>query len=530
MKGGENVNQFIPFQSVKGFVGVGSQVRSQSTSYGSESTAVEAPHSDDSFLPSFSDVLLQLEETHTEPPLKEPVESESIKHKEHDDVEIEEVLVPFLNAEAHELAEHFDPEELTSLILHVLSTTQDESLSNETTNDPVMILRSNVNQIELKPEASRNESTSNDQSKMVIGTEKENRSLTDESKIKDSSLEEKTQMNRQSTIYRMPVSVMQAYQFQDKQSIEDQTIERLLNAIKVSENVPGQILLSQNAELVQQVEQQVETFFHSKNRTTFNQLITTIKEIVRPTASKTLVMDEVTPTELESSEELERLLLQLKGDKTSQKAMEDPFKSVFTESKVEKAETLNPNQAVAQHTLNGSVKNESNKPSVMNESLVLPDKTVHASDRVLQPSEVLKAEGQTEERRFVKTLQRILQQGSMNLRSDGQTTLTLKLFPEHLGKLQIQVIQNGQKLAAQIIAESSATKDLVERSLPQLRQALHSQNVTFDQIDVEEFVNKDQQQQHEQEQRDQQEHQENEQNSRAETSFSFKSLLEGLFS
>ncbi|MEY8751249.1 flagellar hook-length control protein FliK [Alkalicoccobacillus gibsonii] len=526
------MNQFIPFHSVKGFVGVGSQVRSQSTSYGTETTAVETPRSDNTFLPSFSDVLLQLEETHTEPPNKEIVETESNKHIEHDDVEIEEALVPFLNAEAHELAEHFDPEVLTSLILHVLSTTQDESLSNGTTKDPVTTPRSNVNQLELKPEASGMESTSNDQIKMVIGLENESiiPSLTDDSKIKDFSLEEKTQMNRQPTIYRMPVSVLQAYQFQDQQAIEDQTIERLLDVIKVSENVPRQVLLSQNAELVQQVEQQVETFFHSQDRTTLNQLITTIKEIVRPTASKTLDMEEVTPTELESSEELERLLLQLKGDKTLQKAMEDPLKTVLTESKVEKAETLNPNQAMAQHALNGSVKNESNKPSVLNESLVSPEKTVHASDRVLQQSEVLKAEGQSEERRFIKTLQRILQQGSMTQRSDGQTTLTLKLFPEHLGKLQIQVIQNGQKLAAQIIAESSATKDLVERSLPQLRQALHSQNVTFDQIDVEEFVNKDQQQQHEQEQRDQQEHQENEQNSRAETSFSFKSLLEGLFS
>ncbi|MFK3938699.1 flagellar hook-length control protein FliK [Alkalihalobacillus sp. NPDC078783] len=566
------MNQFLPFQNVRGFVGLGSQPRSHHSSIGSESTAIAEFPSVESIRPSFSDVLQQFEGTSHKQERNESVVIKPIDTKE-PEFELEEALQPFLGAEAHELAEYLDPELVTSIVLNVLSFPKEDQ--NQTSQAAITIEQkdavttpvSKMNPLDFVPnEADKIDRIPATYNQLV--SEPKMSLVTNEKESKNGSSisgqEQSFSLNRTESVMPNLIPLSRVYQFQERQvtqPIDDPPvqIERLLSVIKESGDLPKRLLVTQDAELVQQVANKVETFFQANDRTTLNQLITEMKETVRPSVNKPVVMDVKGSTnELESSEELEKLLLHLKADKSTAKATEDTPKLVSVESKVE---SLLPNQTIAPPSLTGLVKkevseidlkaavrseqknvgsnpNERNvvptrnegKPAVLNENLIIPEKTVHASERVQQQPEALKAEGQADERRFVKTLQRILQQGSMIQRPDGQTSFTLKLFPEHLGKLQILVIQNGQKLAAQIIAESSATKDLVERSLPQLRQALHSQNLTFDQIDVEEFVNKDQQQQQEQEQSEQQEHQENEQESRTETSFSFKSLLEGLFS
>ncbi|MEK4565310.1 flagellar hook-length control protein FliK [Alkalihalobacillus sp. FSL R5-0424] len=563
------MNQFLPFQSVKGFVGLGNQPRSHHSSNRSESTAIAELPSVELIKPSFSDVLQQFEGTSHKQEPNELVVIEPIDTKE-PEIEMEEALQPFLGAEALELAEYLDPELVTSIVLNVLSFPKEDQ--NQTSQaaltiekkDAVPTLVNNVNPLDFIPnEAEKIEPISATDNHLVldpktslVANETESNNGPSVSEREQSPLVRFTPKSEEETssqtldkgqlfIHRMAIPVSQVYPFQEQQflqPVDDPAvqIERLLSVIKESGDIPKQ-LLAQDAELVQQVANKVEIFFQSNDQTTLNQLITEIKETVRPRSNKPIVMDVKGSTnELESSEELEKLLLHLKGDKSTVKAVVDTPKLVSVESKVEKAESLITNQSIAPSSLTGLVKKEvternavptqnEGKSAVLNESLIIPEKTVHASERVQQQQEALKAEGQTEERRFVKTLQRILQQGSMTQRSDGQTTLILKLFPEHLGKLQIQVIQSGQKLTAQIIAESSATKELVERSLPQLRQALNSQNIAFDQIDVEEFVDRDQQQQHEQ-QSDHPDHQKDENESRTETSFSFKSLLEGLFS
>lgn len=649
---------------MRGFVGVGNRLQSHSCN-GSDTTAIKENQSDESFVLSFSNVIQQFEGTNSE--TKEQFLIESIDHKE-PEISIEEAIVPFLYADAEELAEHFDPEMVTNVIIHAIAQ-EDQGQINQKAlgigvkdaiTDPVtqtnqtnieskkannvvplsqthsMTIVEQKNVDSLAPKLTRFSSIEKEFLNPVSEELDEFRAIPSENKNKiimpepdktstqiplnpklDESINQvllkaksngsmnqlplkfeldesvtpitfmpefeesgpfmqkkevdlsNNQEKNQPSLFRMPISALKSYPVQGQQAtqlIEDQVVQEqteiLLDTIKRSVDLPKLHLLSEDAELFQQVASKVETFFQSKDQTTLNQLITEIKDTVRPTFRKPVDMEiEGALNDLESSEELEKLLMFVKTDKSAMKAKDDTLRPLVVESRVEKTEHFISNQTFTSRSFNERVNKEASemelKPTVhsvlpeegskstdramaptvndmkstaLNESLLAPVKTVHVSDRVQQQAETLKAEGQTEERRFVKTLQRILQQGSMTQRSDGQTTLTLKLFPEHLGKLQIQVIQSGQKLAAQIIAESSATKDLVERSLPQLRQALNSQNVAFDQIDVEEFVDRDQQQQQEQEQSDHPDHQKGENESRTETSFSFKSLLEGLFS
>lgn len=86
----------------------------------------------------------------------------------------------------------------------------------------------------------------------------------------------------------------------------------------------------------------------------------------------------------------------------------------------------------------------------------------------------------------------------VNLSSDN-TSMTLQLNPEHLGKVQISVIQKNGIMQAQIIAENEAAKNAIEGNLALLQESLEHQELKVESIEVMiasyEFFNQQEQQQ-----------------------------------
>lgn len=212
-----------------------------------------------------------------------------------------------------------------------------------------------------------------------------------------------------------------------------------------------------------------------------------------------------TMKELDNTKELEKLIQNLRNT------------PLLEEKQVQRA------QSQPQSEINVE-RNKANDSILMNQrvSPALASPTDSVSTETSDP--VMKSE----EQRFIKQMQRIFHQGTLTQFKDGQVQFTLKLFPEHLGKLQIQMIQVGQKLTAQIVADSQGTRDLVERSLPQLRQALSQQQIVIDQIEVDDL---NQQQQHQESNDSEQEKQNQDETESTDQvfNFSFRSMLEGLF-
>ncbi|MFC0271297.1 flagellar hook-length control protein FliK [Metabacillus herbersteinensis] len=68
--------------------------------------------------------------------------------------------------------------------------------------------------------------------------------------------------------------------------------------------------------------------------------------------------------------------------------------------------------------------------------------------------------------------------------ANNTNRLTIKLNPEHLGALTIRLIQQNGEMVAKIIASTQSSKELLEHSLHQLRQALPSLNVQIDRFEV----------------------------------------------
>ncbi|MFD1705885.1 flagellar hook-length control protein FliK [Siminovitchia sediminis] len=63
-------------------------------------------------------------------------------------------------------------------------------------------------------------------------------------------------------------------------------------------------------------------------------------------------------------------------------------------------------------------------------------------------------------------------------------SLTVRLYPEHLGSLRIELIQKDGMMLARILTSTGIAKEMLDSQLHQLRQAFIQQNVQVDKIDV----------------------------------------------
>ena len=68
--------------------------------------------------------------------------------------------------------------------------------------------------------------------------------------------------------------------------------------------------------------------------------------------------------------------------------------------------------------------------------------------------------------------------------TQGTIKLMLKLFPENLGQIRIEIIQQNGVMSARLLATTSAGKELLDSSLNQLKTTLAAQNIQMDRLDV----------------------------------------------
>jgi flagellar hook-length control protein FliK len=85
---------------------------------------------------------------------------------------------------------------------------------------------------------------------------------------------------------------------------------------------------------------------------------------------------------------------------------------------------------------------------------------------------------------FIREIQQIITRGKLMVNEAGFTKMQIKLTPENLGTIEIQLIQKHGEIAAKIIASSQAAKDALDGQLTQLKQAFAGQNIEFEKLEV----------------------------------------------
>ncbi|KOS62664.1 flagellar hook-length control protein FliK [Lysinibacillus agricola] len=84
---------------------------------------------------------------------------------------------------------------------------------------------------------------------------------------------------------------------------------------------------------------------------------------------------------------------------------------------------------------------------------------------------------------LLKEMQAIINRAQIS-NAQGITRLTLKLYPENLGTIRIELVQNDGVLTARLLASTAHGRELLDSQAHQLKQAFVQQNIQVDRLDI----------------------------------------------
>lgn len=128
---------------------------------------------------------------------------------------------------------------------------------------------------------------------------------------------------------------------------------------------------------------------------------------------------------------------------------------------------------------------------------------------------------------FIQQFENILSKSQFS-NVGGEQKLFIKLNPENLGSLRIELIQKDSSITAKILTTTSAAKDALESQLQGLKTAFNTQNILVDHIEVSQMMDQQErffQGEREQGSRQNQEQQRKQQKEEQHSDFSFEELL-----
>jgi flagellar hook-length control protein FliK len=100
---------------------------------------------------------------------------------------------------------------------------------------------------------------------------------------------------------------------------------------------------------------------------------------------------------------------------------------------------------------------------------------------------VLPTERSAQSEALVKEIQNQLNRAQIS-NNNGVIKLTMRLFPENLGQIRIEIMQQDGVLQARILATTSAGKELLDSNLSQLKSTLVAQNIQMDRVDIAQAI------------------------------------------
>jgi flagellar hook-length control protein FliK len=90
---------------------------------------------------------------------------------------------------------------------------------------------------------------------------------------------------------------------------------------------------------------------------------------------------------------------------------------------------------------------------------------------------------QPNQEKFIKDFQQILSKSILQ-QTGSSTRLLIKLYPEQLGQLRIELLQNEGVLTARMIASTPKAKELLESQIQGLKNSFISQNIQVEKIEI----------------------------------------------
>jgi flagellar hook-length control protein FliK len=120
---------------------------------------------------------------------------------------------------------------------------------------------------------------------------------------------------------------------------------------------------------------------------------------------------------------------------------------------------------------------------------------------------------------FVKELQKVMNRVQFG-QVGGANRLVIKLYPEQLGTIRIELIQKNGMLTTKMLASTALGKDMLDSHSNQLRQGFVNQNIQVDKLEITQALQDSSRQERNQSFQEsfrQQQQQENQENSKDDT-------------
>ncbi|WP_409292280.1 flagellar hook-length control protein FliK [Peribacillus sp. SCS-37] len=114
---------------------------------------------------------------------------------------------------------------------------------------------------------------------------------------------------------------------------------------------------------------------------------------------------------------------------------------------------------------------------------VQPSFHIPAAKNDLPVLSLAKGSQPVNQEQFIKQFENILAKAGFT-NANGMQKLFIRLNPEHLGSLRIEIIQKDQMVTARILASTSAAKDTLEHHIQNLKQAFASQNLQIEKLEI----------------------------------------------
>ncbi|WP_342472850.1 flagellar hook-length control protein FliK [Metasolibacillus sp. FSL H7-0170] len=106
-----------------------------------------------------------------------------------------------------------------------------------------------------------------------------------------------------------------------------------------------------------------------------------------------------------------------------------------------------------------------------------------ASTAVKTVTLTLPAERPAQSEALLKEIQNLINRSQLS-NTQGTMRLMLKLYPENLGSIRIEIMQKDGMLTARLLASTAVGKELLDSNLQQLKTAFAAQNIQMERIDV----------------------------------------------
>ena len=128
-----------------------------------------------------------------------------------------------------------------------------------------------------------------------------------------------------------------------------------------------------------------------------------------------------------------------------------------------------------------SAKNAKNGIAQLMESKHIGQFVIHAEKGELLTTE--ESRNNLKNETLLREMQNIFKRSNFG-QTGGTNRLLIKLYPEHLGQVRIELLQSNGIMTARILASTALGKEMLDSQLHQLRSALLQQNLQVERIDI----------------------------------------------